>query len=582
MREIAKGTLPTWVAYAVFGCALLARLAYWQATPDRDWPHSVSYKGDAIVWSAYSAALERGQAFELGLPLRPPGNGYLLSWIGVAGPEDVARAKLVWCLLGALAVTLFYRAALNAFGPLPALVVALWCAVSKALLVLSTSLNNETPYLVLVGFLLLLAPRAARGGSGVLLLWGGLHGLACLVRVEHLLFVLLVLLGWGWRAVRDPADGPRPAALARRLMPLGAGFALVLLPWHLASWQAIDEFNHRAQPLSAGAEAAQAGIERSLAHLEWTHEAERERRELPAFARRSAANFVAATVAWRGGRQVTAADFDLLEQAFGSRPRPLGAHPFVTLYGPLNFYLAQRVGAPAGFDPRGLDRPPPLAGGAGRYPTPLLGGLPPPELNFNYPPHVEIVNEGYRLGLEAIAAQPTAALRRALARLDIAWQGASLGWTGYGVPWGASGLRRAVDMAVPQGRLFALWRAALAVLCAAALWRARGLPQLWPWAFLALYKLAAAALFFGYARHGATAVPAVALLVGLLVAPALERRFAADRRWLWVVVATAGLALAIEGWRLARPPQLLLDDRAIESGAPFPADDHLDRELSVR
>ena len=39
-----------------------------------------------------------------------------------------------------------------------------------------------------------------------------------------------------------------------------------------------------------------------------------------------------------------------------------------------------------------------LAGGPSRYPGFLITGLPPPELTLTYPPHLEIVNHGYRLG----------------------------------------------------------------------------------------------------------------------------------------------------------------------------------------
>ena len=49
-----------WLTLAVFTLALVARLLFWQATPDRGWPHSALYKGDAVVWTDYAAALSRG------------------------------------------------------------------------------------------------------------------------------------------------------------------------------------------------------------------------------------------------------------------------------------------------------------------------------------------------------------------------------------------------------------------------------------------------------------------------------------------------------------------------------------------
>ncbi|HEX2163715.1 MAG TPA: hypothetical protein VHM02_07185, partial [Thermoanaerobaculia bacterium] len=95
-----------WLVLAV---ALAARLCFWQATPDRGWPGSAAYAGDAATWVAHAAALAgapvsaagggAAEPFELGLPLRPPGNAWLLA---LAGGGGVATGKLVWCLLGAL------------------------------------------------------------------------------------------------------------------------------------------------------------------------------------------------------------------------------------------------------------------------------------------------------------------------------------------------------------------------------------------------------------------------------------------------------------------------------------------------
>ncbi len=575
-----------WTTAALFAVALVARLLYGQATPDRDWPHSALYKGDALVWTDYATALDRGQPFELGLPLRPPGNGYLLDWLGVDGRRAAARAKPVWCLLGAAVVALFYRATLAAFGAGAALAAGLWCAFSTALLMLSGSLNNETPYLVLTGLILLAAPRlAAAPSAGLALAWGGLNGLACLVRVEHLLFVLLAaawLLAHRWR---HEAPRRRRGRLSRLAAGLAAGFVIVLLPWHLTAWAVLEQFNHRPPRLDPAAEAAQLGVEQATAGLRWTPEALAERERLPAYARRGSANFVAATVLVRGGGEVRAEHFAILEQAFGSRPRPLPAHPFVAIYGPLNFVLANRAGAPPGFDPDGLDRPPILAGGLARYPRALLAGLPPPQLNFNYPPHVEMVTDGYRLGGAWIAANPGTFLRRVAARLDILWQGAALGWTGRGLPWGAGGLRRAVDLTVPQGAAFAVWRLVLAALVAFGAWRARNVPALAVWLAFIATKLVAAALFFGYARHGATLVPVVAALAAVALVE-LGRRLlpqpVAARRALVAAGIVAALGLGIEVHRWLRPPEIAIDGRVVTGADPYPTAEHRDRRITVR
>ena len=576
---------PQWISLAVFGLALAVRLLFWQATPDRAWPHSAVYKGDAVVWTDYATALGRGEAFEAGLPLRPPGNAYLLRWLGVDGRQAAGSVKLFWCLLGAAVAAVFHRAAVGLAGPRVGLAVGLWCALSTGLMVLSTSLNNETPYLLLVGLILLAAPRLAeRPAAGLLVVWGALHGIACLMRVEHLLFALAAA---GWLAlVRWRADPARKRAVrsAKLAVPLALGFIAVLTPWHLEAWRAIRAFNHEESRLPPAGEAAQRRIEDATAGLRWTPEALAEHRRLPAFARRAAGNFVAATVLVRGGREVRAEDFGILEEAFGSRPRALPARPFVALYGPLNFYLANRPGAPPGFDPAGMDRRPPPAGGIDRYPRALLAGLPPRQLNFTYPPHVEVVTDGYRLGWRWIRADPGELARRVAARLDIAWRGAALGWTGRGLPFGLAGTRRAVDLTVPDGTGFAAWRWALLAVCLAGIWLGRKNQRLHLWLHFGGAKLVAVAGFFGYARHGATLIPVVATLAALAVgalATRLGRAAPPRHRSLQIAAVVAVIGLGVEAQRYLWPPTPRLDGREIGARDPFPPSEHVDRRVDL-
>src|SRR4029079_16566697 len=57
-------------ALLVFAAALAVRLLFWQSAPGTEWPHSVFFKGDAVVWLRYALALQRGQVFEQRPPLR--------------------------------------------------------------------------------------------------------------------------------------------------------------------------------------------------------------------------------------------------------------------------------------------------------------------------------------------------------------------------------------------------------------------------------------------------------------------------------------------------------------------------------
>ena len=594
-----------WTGALLFLVALAIRLLFWHATPDAAWPHSAHFKGDAPTWVEYAQSLESGTDFELGLPLRPPGAGYLLAalWDGHSG---LARAQFAWCLLGALTVLLVFDASRRTFGYASALLAGLFCALSHGLMVLSTSLNNETPYLFLVTCTLWMASRLGAGPapagrvSGTWMwAWGLVHGLACLVRVEHLLFFVLTT---AW-LVASPPTHPKKAKQHfgpwRSVVHILAAFALVLLPWHLKAWSAIERFNTEPPDETSATAMAQAQLESMLGEVQWTPTAAAERDALPAFARRASANFVAATKLYRWGPDAPTqlilepADLDALDQAFGSRPEPLPARPFVTFYGGLNFYLAHNPWAEAGFSRTALDQPPPLDDSAGGFPPILIDGLPPPTLAFTYPPHLHAINHGYGLGLGNILSERASTAKRLAARARIFWGGAALGFGGSGLPATGDLLRRRADLAVPHGGVFRVWQAIWLSLVAVGLWwglRCRNESgfafwHLLPWLALALTKLTVSLAFFGYARHGAGAYPAFALLaalglVGLLRRCGLDLDTAPARRKLVAGAAAVGIAfLALEAWRVVDPPQIQIDGRAIEAGDPWPVDLHEDRIL---
>ena len=564
----------------LFALALAARLLFLLATPDVDWAGSALYKGDAVLWLEWAAALEQGRAFELGLPLRPPGMAYLVAALG--SPAGVAWLKLLWCALGAATAALFAAAARQSFGARVAWTVGLVGALSTGLLGLSTSLNNETPYLVLLGASFLFHPALLAARRAWLFApWAALHALACLIRVEHLALFLLLA---GWLAVRRWRGGSNAArsALAAAGLAAAIGFLAPLVPWHLRAWRAIAQFNHGGA--GAAASLALDQVEQAVAGLRWEESARREGDALPAFARRQSSLFVAATAAYRGATSLRGEDFAVLDEAFGCRPGPLPARPFVALYGPLSFALAQHPGAGGGFSRAALLEPPPLAGGAGRYPPPLIAGLPPRNLALAYPPHACMVADGYRHGWRSIRAKPAAALRRAGESLRIFWSGAALGLTGRSVPLGLAGLRRPVDLAAPEPRpAVTIWRFLVLALCALGVVAARDRAALAPWLLFLASKLLVTILFFGYARQGAACIPALAVLAALtldrwLLAPAAQRWPRVPRR---AAIAVATLCLAIEAQRFLDPPVLRLDGTAITTRDPFPADDHAAHRLTV-
>ena len=577
------------VGGVLFLLALALRLFFWQATADSSWPYSAYYKGDAAIWLGYAEALIEDRPFELGLPLRPPGAAYLMAFFWDGEKGGVAALRFLWCLLGALTVPLLYGAALRAFGFAAALLTGLLTAASSGLMILSTSLNNETPYLLLVAATLYLGVPLRREPRGrALALWGALHGLACLVRVEHALFFALVMvdLSWSWWR-RDESRRQLPRRLASVALPL----LVMILPWHLHAWRELRRFNAEPPPSNPATEATMQQLEQALSGLDWDFDAVAERERIPAFTRRTAANFVAATVLIRGGQRVAGEDFEILEEAFGSRPEAVAESPFVALYGGLNFALANNPRADAGFDRLLLEEPPPLTGGPERYPTFLIQGLPPPDLALTYPPHLEIVNHGYSMGLRWIRQHPGDFFQLAAGKLANFWDGAALGFTGFNLPLGLSGVRRRVDIVVPEGGLVpAIWRLGVLAIAVAGLWigwRSEDSKrrELMPWLLFLASKLVVTVAFFGYARQGATVLPVIALLAALALEQVLFRRRGVsttpDRRWTKSCLIAAALLVTIEGVRWLSGPAVALDGRTTGATDPWPVDRHEIRRLEL-
>jgi hypothetical protein len=557
------------VSFLIFALALAVRLLYWQATPDRAWPYSVAFKGDAPVWLQYAQSLHQGRPVDLGLPIHPPGAGYLTAalWDGTVAGIGVTR--FAWVLMGALLVLALHRALRAAFSPAVATGAPGYAAVATGLVVLSSSINNETPYLLVVLAAFLAAGGGAPAPAGRLALWGALNGLACLVRVEHALFfgLWLALLAW-----RGRAEAKRTGA---SLAVAAAASLLVLVPWHLHAWSGLARFQDQPGAEDGGVRAMEA----SLPSLTWDASAAAELERIPVFARRTSGLFVAATVAHRGGTTVRGGDFAMLQDAFGYVPRPLPRHPFVSIYGPLNFALANDPAATGGFSPAPLERMPPLRPSADRFP-PALAGPPPSQLALIYPPHLRLVNDGYRVGLGAIAADPGRFVRLAARKLAISWSGAASGVTGYGVPVGATGLRRAVDMVAPGGIAAALFAAALLGVAAWGAWLARAQAALVPWMLFLATKVAVTIAFFGYARQGAAVIPVVALLLAIAFERATRAWPAARRRN--VLLAAAFSCLALETVRFVAPPALSVDGRPVERGDPFPMAEQETRRIEAR
>ncbi len=160
---------------------------------------------------------------------------------------------------------------------------------------------------------------------------------------------------------------------------------------------------------------------------------------------------------------------------------PLPVWVPISFYGPLNFALAQREEdihfsrstlPPAPGDPAALD------------PT--------------FPPHNEVIVDGYRLGFAAIASEPGRFLSRTAAKLGHSLSALGFGWTWRDLPRAGGWVRQPVDVASAESPFYL---GCCLVLTGLGAWALRGDRRLLAAGLaLLLYRLGVNAVFFPYLR----------------------------------------------------------------------------------
>src|SRR5688572_14298116 len=97
----------------------------------------------------------------MNLPIHPPGAAYLIAALWDGRAVGLAALKATWCVMGAVVVVLAAHAAARSFGREAGLLAGALLAGWTSLLILSTSLGAETPYLVFAMGALALVPDIA-------------------------------------------------------------------------------------------------------------------------------------------------------------------------------------------------------------------------------------------------------------------------------------------------------------------------------------------------------------------------------------------------------------------------------------
>ncbi|MCA8965767.1 MAG: hypothetical protein KDC48_12860, partial [Planctomycetes bacterium] len=212
----------------VFGLAL--RLCFWLGAPDRAMAWDVAFQGDAPLWQELATKTAQGVPDELlRLPLRPPGMQWLVSTLWNGDPATAWHLRLLFAALGATVAPLLFLLLRRHQGEPRAALAGGLCAAATPLLLLSSGLHSELPYLVLLLLSLFDQERLRTSPTAVAALrWGLLHAAMVLLRAEHTLTFVALLAVLALQ--RAPQLAPQ---LARSLsLALGAAFA-ALLPWQL-------------------------------------------------------------------------------------------------------------------------------------------------------------------------------------------------------------------------------------------------------------------------------------------------------------------------------------------------------------
>jgi hypothetical protein len=204
---------------------------------------------------------------------------------------------------------------------------------------------------------------------------------------------------------------------------------------------------------------------------------------------------------------------------------PLPELTLVTVYGPINFAMANNAQATGGFTPDLVNQ----LGADGN-------------LDVANPAQRRLLLHGYAEGLRWLGEHPGDAARLLLAKLDRWLDGLSLGFGVSNFPAGLRGSRPPVDVFIPE-RIWLKWPLTLLLLAGAALslrapYRAFSLFTL-----VILHRLLITLAFFGYARGLLAIFPA---LLPLLLLPGLV--LASRRRSLASLLPTLATAALLLFW----------------------------------
>lgn len=212
----------------------------------------------------------------------------------------------------------------------------------------------------------------------------------------------------------------------------------------------------------------------------------------------------------------------------------------VTVYGPINFSMANQAQATGGFSPESVNRL-----GQEAY------------LDAANPAQRHLLVHGYTEGLRWLAGHPLEAARLLAAKVGLWLGGLSLGWGVSNLPSGLRGARAPVDLFVPE-RPWLQWPlAALLVLGVGLSWRGpyRAFSVL---SLVVLHRALITLAFFGYARGLLVLFPALVPLLLLPLKAWASRHAPRSERWPVLAACVLALLWVEAGVRALGTPRRLM------------------------
>ncbi|MBN1551296.1 glycosyltransferase family 39 protein [bacterium] len=400
---------------------------------DSKLPFSVYYYGDAEVFLAYGAAVAEGLPFDMNLPFRPPVTAWFLALIYFVthGYKSILLIKHLLAISGGAIAWLTYEIACMVSNRTIAFLAGAMCSLSFGLSVIATVPGTESIYLMLLLLTVFLLCRKCFPRWIDSFIIGVVTAFACLTRGEHILLIPLLF----YYINQD---------------------ALKIWITQKTSKQLMIAFK-RSTIFIFGL---------SIVLLPWMI--------------RNA--FVISKIN------------DAVAFSNESKLEPLPMIVPVTLYGPLNFALANL---------------PPSDGGFSRDALPMVNDS--QDIDPYSPEHRKFLIHGYSLGFKELNKSLKYSVSLFLKKLKISSDAFALGFCNGNYPSGLNGKRRSSDMFAPDNKWFK-WVVILFGCLGWNLFRKQHSFFAYVCLWVFIHRIITIVLFFGYVRQGILIMPFMFLL----------------------------------------------------------------------